>query len=286
MIIKNQKGSEYFKNIFYRIRFWYFRNFKKSKLKNKSDARFGKGHLVFEEDFDDSSWVDRWNVGGHAPYHPDYKMTYYGPPSKVHGTSYALFTVEYKPKIFPANTWPNDSLEELTIPFEVTRISTIDTFKQQYGRFECRCSLPTQKGVWPAFWMWGSTWPPEIDVFETYGGKKAKTNFIQKINLHFGKVIDGTKSDMGAWGIRVGNRKKKHQWHEFACEWRRDKIEFFTDGVKVFTYSRKDILDKWFNVKDAKMWVVVNHSIEADVISKEDKDFKSHFYVDYVRVYQ
>ena len=55
------------------------------------------------------------------------------------------------------------------------RLLTAATFTQAYGRFEARIKIPRGQGIWPAFWMLGTTsaasWPDagEIDVMENIG---------------------------------------------------------------------------------------------------------------------
>jgi Beta-glucanase/Beta-glucan synthetase len=52
---------------------------------------------------------------------------------------------------------------------------TSKIFKQQYGYFEIRSKMPNSTGTWPAFWLTGTqSWPPEIDIYEWYGGKTKK----------------------------------------------------------------------------------------------------------------
>ena len=76
---------------------------------------------------------------------------------------------------------------EVSVKIYRKKVSSLSqkSFKQQYGRFECRMTIPHEKYVWPAFWMWGSTWPPEIDVHELYGGKDGKKAGRQEMGLHY-----------------------------------------------------------------------------------------------------
>jgi Glycosyl hydrolases family 16 len=286
IIIKRMTLSDLICNIFYKIRYRFYNMYLFDKLKNKSPL-YKNGYLpTFVDDFEEESWGTKndnklWLVGEQSGmFHPDYTRIYYGPPTIINGTGFATFTVKYKPRTFPDDYRTGNPV---TIPYEATRISTPYSLEQSYGRFECRCTLPKEKGTWPSFWLYGQTWPPEIDVFETYGGKNGKTNNILKLNLHYGFTHDKTKSELGAWGIKIDNNKLiNNVFHEYAVEWTSTKIEFFIDGLKVFIYSRKDILDKYFNTK---MRIVMNHSIEDKYIDKDDKDYYSEFKVDYVRAY-
>ncbi len=132
-------------------------------------------------------------------------------------------------------------------------------------------TLPDEPWCWPAFWLWGAPWPPELDVVECYGKKKGGVR-TQEINVHY-----GNKQNIGGRKISLG--KNKGQFHEFAVEWREDKIEFFTNGIKVFVMSDPDILEYF----KQGMWLVVNNNVKNSVLS--DKDYYSEFVVDYVRIF-
>jgi len=54
----------------------------------------------------------------------------------------------------------------------------------------------------------------------------------------------------------------------------------------IFEYTRKDVLDKWFNTSNANMHVVLNHSLQERIVPMLDENYTSSFLVDYVRVYK
>lgn len=305
MYIRRQVPKDYFKNVFYKVRFWFYRNFYKKILKNYSFVAKKEYNLTFNDDFQDITWSasgedTMWKYGeGWGVFHPDKLNVYYGPPeivqylnfnddrppaSCVEKNTYGLFKVTHKPKIH----YNHRTKEDVEIPFEVSLLTTKKYFRQQYGRFECRCTLPGELYTWPAFWMWGSTWPPEIDVFECYSGKSGKDGGKQAINLHYGVPKEGTNDSMRAWSVKVEKHKNLHNtFHEYACEWTPTKMNFYTDNVLIFTYTRTDVLDKWFNDEIAKMWIVINHSLEVDKTPDVPIDtVYSSFLVDYIRAYE
>ncbi len=208
------------------------------------------------EFFDES----KWTVGSSNIYHPRRPQQWYGKPEVKDGKG--VFFVKHNPR----KIWVYQHNKYHTFPFETSRIRS--KLYQKYGRFECRMSLTSEPHSWPAFWLWGAPWPPEIDVIEAYGCNR------QEINLHWG---EGDNPEMmGAWKLRLGKR----DFHEFAVEWSPDKIEFFTNGVKVFVFKDRELLDRWFG---QGMWVVVNNAIKQE---PESTDYYSEFLVDYVRVYR
>ena len=286
IIIRNKLLRDYIKGYFYKIRFWTYRKIARNKLKNSSPEIKDGWNLTFSDYFTEKTWspsgnTTKWKIGeGWGLFHPDKLSVYYGPPELLPHNG-AKFTVKYKPKTFD---YPIG--EETTIPFEVSLITSQKSFKQQYGRFECRMTIPHEKYVWPAFWMWGSTWPPEIDVHELYGGKDGKKAGRQEMGLHYGSNAQGNRDSSKAWKVMIESHKDPREFHEFVCEWSPEKIVFITDGVKIFEYARPDILEKWLNDPVAQMWVVVNHSLQDRYKDEFTEDYYSEFIVDYVRVYE
>lgn len=281
--------EDYILNVFFRTRFWCYRKIFKWKLKNNSPRDKEGLDLTFEDEFDEVSWGTKpenkkWLIGeGWGIFHPDKNIHYYGNPELIPNTSTAKFTVKYEPKTFPDDYRTGNPI---TIPFKNSLISTHFSHRQQHGQFECRCTIPYEKAVWPAWWMYGNGWPPEIDIFELYGKKDGKTSGVQCINLHYGKSDQpGTRDRMRSWDVRIDTVKNRNAFHEFTLKWTDKKIECFTDGIKVFRYTRKDVLEKWFN-DEANMQLILNHGLGERYIGRDEEDFYSEFLVDYVRAYE
>jgi len=280
--------KDYIINTFLRTRFQIIRIFFSNKLNNSSPTIKNGLNLVFNDDFNDISWRNdanhqKWIVGeGWGLFHSTKPNVYYGEPELISNKSLAKFTVKYKPKEFndPSTNKP------IKIPFEVSLLSTEPFFKQQYGRFECRMTLPKGVGVWPAFWLWGSTWPPEIDVIEAYGEYNGLDTRYQNINIHFGNNGEN-RTDLGTCIVKIDNKKGVGvNFHEFVVEWSPKKIVFYTDGIKILQFTGKKLLNMWYNQPNAMTWIVINHSLRNGFISNDDSSFYSEFLVDYIRAYE
>lgn len=288
IIIRRMTLTDLIYNIFYKIRYRIYNKYGFNKLKNISNL-YKKGYCpTFVDDFDKESWSydgnnKLWKIGEPwGLFHPENLSVYYSSPDIIKYNNNAIFFIKYNPKEF---IHPKTK-EKIIIPFESSKLSSHKTFIQSYGRFECRCTLPNEKSTWPAFWLWGKSWPPEIDIFETYGKKDGKSNNIQQINLHYGFTENKTKNQMKPWKIKVDDYFLiDNVFHEYALEWKSNKIEMFIDGVKIFRYTRKKILNKYFNTSNAKMGIVINHSIDPNYSDIIDKDYYSEFKVDYIRAY-
>lgn len=271
-------------NLYLRVRFSYIRNFRPDMLSNKSDLNKKGYMLTFNDDFDEISWEGdgrKWGIGEDwGAFHPGWLQKYFGPP-KLGSDSCAVFSAEYKPKKFILDG------EEIEIPYIVSWLNTVHTFRQQYGRFECRMTLPKEKGAWPAFWLWGPTWPPEIDVIEAYGRNTGEDIVYQEINFHWRNEA-GKRRQISPWKIKIDDYDEyiESRFHEFVVEWSPKGMYFYTDGVLVFQYTNTKVLELTFGDPEIKPFMLVNQNVMKMVDGSEGADYYSEFRVDYVRAYQ
>jgi len=156
-------------------------------------------------------------------------------------------------------------------------------FSQQYGYFEIRCKPPKQGlKFWPAFWLYGETWPPEIDIFEFMSDSDIGKDYTKGITFttHWGP---SGKKGMGSFlGTQLGRElNSKIDWskgfHTYACKWEWNYIEWYIDNVAVYRTS--------YNVPDNKMFIVVNNGGVLGNLPKLS-ELPADFVVDYVRVYE
>ncbi len=269
-------------NEYLRFRYGAYRTFGSEKIQNRSPLEKEGFTLVLNETFEQVSWHEtgdknHWKIGGSNLYHPRRLNVYYGPPELREG-GYAAFTSRYNPR--ELYVYQLDSVIEF--PYEVSKLFSYNFIEQQYGRFECRMTLPYAPHSWPAFWLWGRPWPPEIDIIEALGRETGKSVVYQEINLHYG--TQKNRKQMGAWPVKIDRpRNIGNVFYEFALEWYPDRLDFYTNGVLVFRFDDREILDTWFN---QPMWVVINNSIRYAGFDELGKDYYSEFLVDYIRVYK
>ena len=210
-------------------------------------------------------------------WHPEKPNVYYGTPEVDYVNGLTKFTCKYNPKVFP-----KEDGGTITIPYEVSLLSSDAWFRQKYGRFECRMTIPDAPYSFPAFWVWGGDPYAEIDMYEGKGRKSGKTVVYQDMNMHW---VD----ENGIWKhLRTSSVKLdgvfnfQNKFHEFVLEWTPDKIEIYTNGYKVFQYTNKEILDKRFNIP---LWIIINNSILPQY-TEHNPNYYSEFLVDYIRVYK
>lgn len=170
--------------------------------------------------------------------------------------------------------------------FSSARLKTQGLFTQQYGRFEARLKTPYGPGIWPAFWMLGSNvetinWPQcgEIDIMELRGQEP--------------HIINGTIHGPGYSGgnpitkpYALTNARFDTEYHIFAIEWDKDKIDFFVDDFLYQRIERGDVPGEW--VYDQPFFMILNVAVGGNYVGfpTNDTPFPQKMTVDYVRVYQ
>jgi beta-glucanase (GH16 family) len=166
------------------------------------------------------------------------------------------------------------------------RLKTQGLQNFQYGRIEARLKVPAGKGLWPAFWMLGSSfdgtnWPDcgEIDIME-YIGKEP--------DLILGTAHGPGYS--GALGISQWNRQTfdiADDFHTYAIEWSEGQIDWYFDGELYHTVTRADVGEREW-VFDQPFFIILNLAIGGVLPGPVGLDvtFPRQYQVDYVRVFQ
>ena len=167
-------------------------------------------------------------------------------------------------------------------------LTTIDHEHFLYGRVELRAKIPAGKGTWPAAWLLGADineigWPAssEIDIMEHVGHEPARiygTVHTPAYN-HVLNTSKGGSLDLEAPWAR---------FHVYAVEWSMDRIDFFVDDRRYFTFANED--------GGASVWpfekphyLILNLAIGGSWGGErgiDDAGFPHRYLIDYVRVYR
>ncbi len=159
-------------------------------------------------------------------------------------------------------------------------------FEQQYGYYETSCKVPPNGSTfWPAFWLYGNVWPPEIDIFEFMSIGDVDTDHSKGISMttHWGtpgkKGMKGVATQLGRTlrnflGTSVNFDE---HFHIYACKWEWNYIEWYIDNVAVYRTT--------YNIPDNKMSVVINNGAKVGMLPK-DEQMPQDFIINYVRVYE
>jgi beta-glucanase (GH16 family) len=178
----------------------------------------------------------------------------------------------------------NDSFQMNGQVYPVTSVDlTTQGIKDwTYGRIEVRAKIPSSLGTWPAIWTLGSNiskrgWPycGEIDIMEHVG--------FMPDTLHFNE--HAKKSNQGT---RIYYPSPEKDFHIYAIEWNAERIDWFFDGNKVFTF-RNDHTGNASWPFDKPQFIILNLAFGGDWGGTKGVSLDSlpqHFYIDYVRVYQ
>ena len=164
-------------------------------------------------------------------------------------------------------------------------ITTRGKFAFGYGRLEIRAKLPSGSGIWPAIWMLGTErpWPAggEIDIMEYVGSDTATIS----ATVH-AQDQDGTLSaKSGSMDCGVNPSR---DFHIYAVERSKDRMDFFFDNHRYFTYrfGHRHLLPGEF---EGPFYLILNTAIKTAINGQpilDDGIFPQYFYVDYVRYYE
>ena len=168
--------------------------------------------------------------------------------------------------------------------FTAASLVTRGKFIVEFGRIEMRAKLPAARGTWPALWTLGEDeprvgWPRcgEIDIMEHVA--------------HDPGVIHGTVHQIGDdgkhWskGEQVRIPDVSTAFHVYAVEWRPDRLDFFVDDNKYFTFPYQGP-GKW--TFDRRMYLLLNLAVGGAWGGQKGVDeaaFPQKYLIEYVRVF-
>ena len=183
-----------------------------------------------------------------------------------------------------------DSLRIGTAVYPVTSASLHTRGKQDwtYGRIEVRAKIPSSLGTWPAIWTLGTNitdvgWPDcgEIDIMEHVGYMPDTVHF----NVHTKKYNHAINT---AKGKQIPYKAPDKDFHIYAMEWFNDRIDWYMDNKKVFTFKNEGTgWEAWpFN---KPQYLILNLAFGGAWGGAKGVDLNTlpqQFVIDYVRVFQ
>ncbi len=176
----------------------------------------------------------------------------------------------------------------LGMPYKSGRVVTRGKGDFLYGKIEISAKLPKGRGLWPAIWMLPTEqkyggWPSsgEIDIMEMVGHEQDYIHF----SVHTGAFNHKNNTHKTYRTYLPGASDK---FNVYAIEWYPDRIDFFLNGEKQFTFKKMgDDPQKW--PFDQKFYLIMNIAVGGTWGGAKGVDnsiFPQRMEVDYVRVYK
>ena len=154
--------------------------------------------------------------------------------------------------------------------------------KFKYGYFECRALVPSGKGLWPGFWLYGGHPNDEIDFMEMKGEKSRHFH----VDVHCPDDCDKVRN----W---IGIKKNWGGWIK-ASEEITDKYVVYSglwEPGKLIVYLNGEAVAEYHGDFGTSMNLIANISVAQDKgpfsPGPDSKtEFPNEFIIDYMRVWK
>jgi len=169
------------------------------------------------------------------------------------------------------------------------KLRTRDRVQVKHGRVEARLRLPRGQGLWPAFWMLGSSfgatpWPAcgELDIMENHGSRPASISSA----IHGPGYSGSTTPFVHDRSLPSGDYAD--DFHTFGVQWDSARVEFMVDGAVHYVVSKGEVERHGAWVFDQPFYVILNLAVGGsfDGDPKSDAILPATMLVDWVRVYE
>lgn len=188
-------------------------------------------NLTFEDDFtdgkvDESKWMNSFFMGKmviNDRYVLANEKQYFTDNKNVDIKNSVLSIVTKKEKA-TGKVW-DEKLGFMTKDFDYTSgmLSTANSFRQQYGRFEAKIRINSEAPVYQAFWLKGEHKEPEIDIF--------------KYNIKKGQMQLSAYNGGKAAGNKFGGSGLAKDFFIYTVDWDASKITWKINGYEVASTS-------------------------------------------------
>lgn len=167
------------------------------------------------------------------------------------------------------------------------KITTRGKLNAAPGRVEARIKLPSGQGLWPAFWMLGSSFPAtpwpqcgELDIMENHGSTSSGVSSA----VH-GPGYSGNTPFVRGYALTQGSFSD--DFHTFSVEWDSVQVRFLVDNTPHYTVTRTEMERYGKSVVGQPFFLILNLAVGGnfDGDPKSDAIFPATMLVDYVRVY-
>lgn len=178
--------------------------------------------------------------------------------------------------------------DEGTRYYTSARMRTANKGDWKYGRIEVKAKIPYGQGLWPAIWMLPTDWE--------YGGwpSSGEIDIMEHVGWDQGNIHGSVHTE--AYNHKVGTQKSKQikipsansAFHIYAIEWSEDKIDFFVDTSKYFTFVNDKAGDYKTWPFDKEFHLLLNVAVGGDWPGDPSPEtiFPKEMVVEYVRVYK
>lgn len=168
------------------------------------------------------------------------------------------------------------------------RVNTKNKFSFKYGNVQARIKIPTDMGMWPAFWMLGKNydtagWPQsgEIDIMEA--SPLLLNDRTSMFTVHWwDDLLEGHNS----YGRTIQlSSALSNDYHVYEVEWDEMRIVGKIDGI---IYFHKVIDPATMDEFLREFFLIFNVAVGGNLGGTPDAttNWPQSMYVDWVRVYQ
>jgi hypothetical protein len=209
-------------------------------LKKKEEQPFEelkKWELTFEDNFDQPSIdANKWITGyywGKALMNDTYVLegeNQFFKASNIELRDSCAQIITKRDSV-RGKVWnPSHGFREKEFDYTSGLISTGQSFRQQYGRFEAKVRFNQIHPVVNAFWMVGERITPHIDIFKSmYGGGRL---------LEAGVITNSTKNGLTESTTRIKGARFINKFFIYSLDWSKEALIWKINGVEVFRETK------------------------------------------------